>query len=624
MPLRLRRPSPSSEASPSGGRKFSVRRQLLLASMAQVVLLGVVANFSLGQLNEMHNKAEALVDRVSTTSGLLAEAADSAAQTREAIHGMVNARTPQERRESAATLQSAGLTFVTTLGQATSAEQDPEFQAAVARVNQVIARQTPLFSDAVTRAQAGKPVGDVVSLLQPLQGEASIRFSELLTTYRSIAGRTKKDADAIYVQSRNVIVALACAALILGWLAAMFITRRLARKAERVVTVATNLAAGDLSVRSPGGGRDEFGEIGVALNTMADELQKLLATERNRTQHMAAAIDDINAFAGRIASGDLTARAHDGGESELGELARNLNRMAEGLAGISGEVQRGTTELSGTAAQILSAVSRHNSSTAEQAASIAQTSVTIEQVRTSAEQAAAQADDLADKARTAVSFSDEGTRTIRSLLHGMDEIGGRVANIAGGIEELAQRSEAIRQITESVSDLAEQSNMLALNATIEAARAGEQGRGFAVVADQVRSLAEQSKQATAQVQAILSEIHVATANAVRAAQEGTQVVAAGRGRAQEAGDVIERLTSAIHETATVATRLAAGAKEQAVGMEQIGRAMVDVSNTTNQISEGAEQNETAAGNLNELAARLAGTTRRYRLGEEPRARHAEG
>ena len=71
--------------------------------------------------------------------------------------------------------------------------------------------------------------------------------------------------------------------------------------------------------------------------------------------------------------------------------------------------------------------------------------------------------------------------------------------MAASIVRLSEQSQAIGEIIATVTDLAEQSNLLAVNAAIEAAKAGEQGKGFAVVAQEVKSLAEQSKQATAQV-----------------------------------------------------------------------------------------------------------------------------
>ena len=81
--------------------------------------------------------------------------------------------------------------------------------------------------------------------------------------------------------------------------------------------------------------------------------------------------------------------------------------------------------------------------------------------------------------------------------------------IAANILSLSEQTQQIGTITATVNDIASQSNFLALNASIEAARAGEHGKGFAVVAIEVRNLAQQSKQATTHVKAILNEIQQA-------------------------------------------------------------------------------------------------------------------
>ena len=80
-----------------------------------------------------------------------------------------------------------------------------------------------------------------------------------------------------------------------------------------------------------------------------------------------------------------------------------------------------------------------------------------------------------------------------------------------------------------------------MNASIEAAKAGEYGRGFTVVAQEVKSLAEQSKQAVAQVRTILSEIQKASETAVQAAEQGRDSIEAGRRQSVEAGEVIQKL-----------------------------------------------------------------------------------
>src|SRR5690606_7732014 len=126
----------------------------------------------------------------------------------------------------------------------------------------------------------------------------------------------------------------------------------------------------------------------------------------------------------------------------------------------------------------------------------------------------------------------------------------------------SEQGQAIGEIIAAVNDLAEQSNLLAVNAAIEAAKAGEHGRGFAVVAQEVRSLAEQSKQATAQVRTILQDIQKATTAAVLATEQGSKAVEDGVRQTTEAGEAIAALAEMIDEAAQAATQIAASSQQQ--------------------------------------------------------------
>src|SRR5207245_6843068 len=111
----------------------------------------------------------------------------------------------------------------------------------------------------------------------------------------------------------------------------------------------------------------------------------------------------------------------------------------------------------------------------------------------------------------------------------------QVESTGENILALAEQAQAISQIISSVNDIAEQTNLLALNAAIEASRAGEHGKGFSVVAAEVKSLADQSKKATAQVRQILGEIQKATNTAVLSTEQVTKGVASAGNVAGEAG-----------------------------------------------------------------------------------------
>jgi methyl-accepting chemotaxis protein len=212
---------------------------------------------------------------------------------------------------------------------------------------------------------------------------------------------------------------------------------------------------------------------------------------------------------------------------------------------------------------------------------------------------------------------------VERLVGGMTEIRDKVQEIARNILALSQQTQLVGDITATVNDLADQSNMLALNAAIEAAKAGEQGKGFAVVAAEVRNLAEQSKQATAQAQTILSEIRRGTNQAVLVTEEGTRVVEGGVELAQRSGDVIAQLAETIKETAQAAKAIAASAHEQSIGMDQIAQAMGDINQMTAQFVSGAQQSQGAAEGVRELAERLQGLIAVYRVTETERARDEE-
>ncbi len=278
---------------------------------------------------------------------------------------------------------------------------------------------------------------------------------------------------------------------------------------------------------------------------------------------------------------------------------------------LTGRVKDGAQGIGAATGQILAAVSQHTASASEQSAALSQTSTTVDEVRATAEQAAQRAQEVAQQAQSSVQVSDDGVKVVDEIVAGMHEIREKVEAIAEDILALSEQTSQISEITTTVNDLADQSNMLALNATIEAAKAGEQGKGFAVVAAEVKNLADQSKQATAQVQAILNEIQKGTNAVVLAAEQGTRVVEGGVELTGKAGDVIRSLGDTVRETAQAAAQIAAAAHEQRVGMDQISQAMQDVSSMTNQFVTGAQQSQAAAESLNELASHLTVTTASY-------------
>jgi methyl-accepting chemotaxis protein len=360
-----------------------------------------------------------------------------------------------------------------------------------------------------------------------------------------------------------------------------------------------------------------FGLALLRLRELTEERHRQLADsaelERASRESLQSAVRDYSQFAARVADGDLRATVSADGSQDLRGLSDSLNSMVGGLAQISGHIQAGVQDIGDSTADILASVSRHTESASLQSAAINQTSSTVNELRLSAEDTAQLASEVADRANDSLQVSNGATTAVTAIAAAMEEIRERVDAIAREIVTLSERTQQIGEITATVNGLADRSKLLALNASIEAARAGEHGRGFAVVAEEVTKLAEQSKDATAQVEAILSDVQTATSAAVLASQEGTKVVEHGLELTERAGDGIRSLSGTIQASCDAAQQIAASAHQQSVGIEQIAQAMTHVNDGTTQFVDGAHQSQMAAEKLNELAGQLAAVTERYRV-----------
>ncbi len=385
----------------------------------------------------------------------------------------------------------------------------------------------------------------------------------------------------------------------------------------QITEVARSVADGNLSVRVQVQQKDETGVLADVFNQMVFQLRDMLRSEQEQREYLEISVREYVAYMDEVAQGNLGARLDVDGyassEDPLLVLGRSLNEMTTGLQQMIRQIQEAASNLSASSSEILAATTQQASGASEQSAAIAQTTTTVDELKTIAEQSVSRAQDVAGASRRTVEVSRKGIDTVDETIASMREIKARVESIAENILALSEQTQQIGEIIATVNDIADQSNMLALNASVEAARAGEYGKGFAVVAQEVRNLAEQSRQATAQVKTILSDIQRATNATVMATEEGTKGADEGVALAAQAGETIEQLAGVIEESAQAAMQLVAGGRQQASGVEQVSLAMQNINQATAQSLASTREAERAAQDLNGLAHRLSEIVARYQL-----------
>lgn len=427
-------------------------------------------------------------------------------------------------------------------------------------------------------------------------------------------------AFALSRHLRNMTWMIGGVAAFIVALCALWIAATLSRPIRQITDTARDVRSGKLDVEAHVTSKDELRILAEAFNGMVrklktsmEDVEQKAGEERKVKAYLEDTVRRYVAFVEQVGKGDLTGQLTVTGQDDLDILGKNLNAMTSGLRNLATRMREATANISSAASEILATTSQQAATVSEQAASVSETSTTVQEVRQTAEQSHERVELVSRMVEESTEASKRGLEAVRETVTGMDNIKEQVANIAETILALSEQTQQIGAIIATVNDIADQSNLLALNAAIEAARAGEAGKGFAVVAGEVRSLAEQSRQATAQVKDILGDIQKATNTAVMVTEEGTKRTEVGQELARSTGEAIEAIASRIQKVEEAARQIAASTRQQLAGMDQVNSAMESIDQAAGQTEAGTQQAEKAASGLNELAEEIKAIVAQYKL-----------
>ncbi|GAA0356455.1 hypothetical protein GCM10009092_20860 [Bowmanella denitrificans] len=292
-------------------------------------------------------------------------------------------------------------------------------------------------------------------------------------------------------------------------------------------------------------------------------------------------LKDIAKVLMAIADGDLTQRIDSEYQGTFDALKNYCNDTSDKLTDMIGQIREAADTISSASSEIAKGNSDLSSRTEQQAASLEETASSMEEltstVRLNADNAK-QANGLASQAATVA--TDGG-----SLIQ-------QVVNTMASINESAQK---ISDIIGVIDGIAFQTNILALNAAVEAARAGEQGRGFAVVASEVRTLAQRSANAAKDIKTLISD-------SVAKIENGNQLV-------NQSGETMKEIVTSIKRVNDIMSEIAAASAEQSSGIDEIGKAVTQMDEMTQQnaalVEEAAAASESLQGQAQQLARQVA-------------------
>ena len=304
-------------------------------------------------------------------------------------------------------------------------------------------------------------------------------------------------------------------------------------------------------------------------------------------------------LAQKVSEGNLNANdAVSTRQDEIGNLEKALHKMTVNLSTMIRKIVEQVEVLASSTAEIAASITEASSGTSETATAVTETTTTMEELKQTGQVASDKANDVQISAEDALKILKSSEKSLDTTIDDMHQIQDKMTTISESIVKLSEHSQVIGKIIDSVNDLAEQSNLLAVNAAIEAAKAGDQGKGFGVVAQEVKSLADQSKQAVVQVHTILHDIQNSTGSAVMATEQGAKAVNKGVEQSSKTNDSIRELSVGISKVNQSASQIAISSQQQLIGVGQVAVAMTNIREASNQHVGQIKQIEQALKDLN--------------------------
>lgn len=361
---------------------------------------------------------------------------------------------------------------------------------------------------------------------------------------------------------------------------------------------------------------DELADLGRAFNNLLDERIQHLEEQSHENERLNNSIISLIKALGTIAKKDLTVKVpvspditgtiSDAVNMLTTETARTLHQVKD----ISEQVNQISGKLHNQSSLVVRLAD-------DERRQVIATSKALEVAARAMNDIARRADNADGLAKEAIEHTKSARGTVVETVNGIRAIRETISETEKRMKRLGDRSQEISGIVNLINTISERTHILALNASMHAASAGEAGKGFAVVADEVQRLAENAREATAEISSMVNNIRVETSDTVNIMNTLIAQVADGSRLAEQAGqrmDATEQTTSQLVETVK---SIAESSSQQADIANKVRDRANLIRSFTEKTGQQLEEQKRFADSLKRHAATLVGRVNVFTLPEAP-------
>jgi twitching motility protein PilJ len=336
---------------------------------------------------------------------------------------------------------------------------------------------------------------------------------------------------------------------------------------------------GEVDARSELDSKDELGQLSVVLDSMLEEKENALQVKEAENKRLNASIISLIQNVFQISQRDLTVRVPVA-EDVTGAISDSVNQLVESIESVllevnvvSGRVNTASAQVKSQSETVLSYAEREKEEigeTLDGLDSAIKAMELISKLAVISNNASQKAIKTSETAMDSVSQTIDSINKIRQTIHEAEK----------RIKRLGERSQEIGGIVNLINNISERTHVLSLNASMHAASAGEAGRGLMVVVDEVQRLSENSREATSEIESLVNNIQLETADTINVINNVISDVVEGTRLAEEAGERMGETRSTTQTLVDSVVRIAHSSVKQAKVAEELRERATSINETT--------------------------------------------